>query len=73
MIKKQYNQLLNRYKQAEIYMDNQAISIKQREIYVPELKKITDRLGKMLEVIGEHTQDEALNGFAYEEEESACN
>jgi hypothetical protein len=36
--------------------------------WVPESQKITEKLGNILETIGVYTAEEALNGFAYEEE-----
>lgn len=69
MIKNRYNQLLSRYKQAEVYMNNPKVSNTQKEAYLPELRKITEKLGILLNSIKEYTEEEALNGFAYIEQE----
>jgi Na+/phosphate symporter len=67
-LKKHYNMFLSRYKQAEKYMARQDISQEEKMKWVPESQKITEKLGNILETIGVYTAEEALNGFAYEEE-----
>jgi len=66
-MKNRYNQLLSRYKQAEIYMNNPSIPIHKKEMFTDELFKITERLGILLDSIKDYTYEEAMNGFAYEE------
>lgn len=66
--KKHYNTLLSRYKQAEIYMSRTDISDEEKMKWVPESQKITEKLANILQTIGVYSEDEALNGFGYEEE-----
>ena len=63
MLKQNYNQLLVRYKNAEIYMNNPNIPFSEKEKYINEVCKITERLGILLDSIKNYTQEEALNGF----------
>lgn len=69
-IKQHYNIELSRYKKAEEFMNRSDVSIAAKDKWVPEMRKITDRLSKILQSIGVYTEDEALNGFDYEEEKA---
>lgn len=62
-----YNKLVQRYKKAEKYLDNNSIPIPDREKHIPEFQKIIkamDSLMKQLKSTGyEMTSHEILNGF----------
>lgn len=58
-----YNQHLERAIKAQKYLDNKSIPIEQREKWVPEYQSICEALSELLDVIGEYTQEEALEGF----------
>lgn len=70
MLRNHYNILLKRYKDAEVLMNNPNIPLEKKIKSVSKLKTITDRLGILLESIKDYTEEEALNGFAYEDERS---
>lgn len=64
-LKRQYNELLWRFYKAEMFLDNQEISPKEREKYIPQAKEVIIGLNELLQQIGTHTEHEALNGFYY--------
>ena len=66
--KQHYNMELSRYKKAEEFMNRQDISIDAKMKWVPEMREITKRLSNILQTIGVYTEDEALEGFGFEEE-----
>lgn len=61
--KLQYNQILERYKKAEAWLDFPGRTELEVQKWMPEFEKIVDQLNLLLAVIGEHTTDEAVNGF----------
>jgi len=61
--KQQYNKLLERYQKGEAYVDGPDISHQELEKWMPEFLKIVKDLNLLLHKIGEHTPDEAINGF----------
>ena len=67
-IKQHYNIELSRYKDAEKFMNRSDVSIAVKAKWAPEMKKITNKLSIMLNQIKDYSEDEALEGFAYEEE-----
>lgn len=64
-LKRQYNELLKRFYKAEMYLENPAVSLEEREKQIPRLQDVITGLNKLLVEIGTHTQHEALNGFYY--------
>lgn len=62
----QYNKLLERYRKGEAYVDGPDISPQELERWMPEFLKIIKDLNLLLYKIGEHTPDEAINGFKKE-------
>lgn len=62
--KLQYNQILERYKKAEVWLDSPKRTEQKVEKWIPEFEKIAGQLNLLLAVIGEHTTDEAVNGFS---------
>ena len=68
MSKIHYNMELSRYKDAEKYMNRPDVSIAEKAKWIPELQKIQNKLSTILDAIGNYTRDEALEGFAFEEE-----
>jgi hypothetical protein len=67
-MKKQYNQALKSYKNAENYMDNPNISLERKIKRVPEVQEITRKLSNLLNIIKTYNIDEALNGFKNDEQ-----
>ena len=61
--KLQYNQILERYKKAEAWLDSPGRTEPEVQKWMPEFEKIVDQLNLLLFAIGEHTTDEAANGF----------
>ncbi|CDX01273.1 Hypothetical protein DPCES_1386 [Desulfitobacterium hafniense] len=61
--KLQYNQILERYKKAELWLDSPMRTEPEVQKWMPEFEKIVDQLNLLLFAIGEHTTDEAVNGF----------
>lgn len=66
MSKLQYNQLLQRYIKAEVYMSRDDISLEKKEKFLPELQRIQSDLSVLLDDIKNYTRHEALNGFNVE-------
>lgn len=64
--KKQYNELLSRYKNAEEYLDNPGIELSEREKHIPLALEIIGNMNKLLNQIKTYTEHEVLNGFALE-------
>lgn len=61
--KLQYNQILERYKKAEAWLDFPQRTEPEVQKWMPEFEKIVGQLNLLLFAIGEHTTDEAVNGF----------
>jgi hypothetical protein len=63
-IKLEYNKLLQRENKAKLYLDNKNIDIEIIEKkYIPEYKKVTRELSKILNEIKIYSVQEALEGF----------
>ena len=69
-LKAKYNQLLERYRKAEIYMniyhlegEELATAISEREKHIPEFRKIMDEMGEILKQIGDYTKNDIWQGF----------
>lgn len=56
-MKREYNRLLGRWKKAE------SIESTLTEAALPELLKISRRLGELLDEIGFYVEEDALEGF----------
>ena len=56
-MKKEYNRLLTRWKKAE------SVELELAENALPELLKISKRLGELLDEIGFYVVEDALDGF----------
>lgn len=69
-LKIEYNQYLLREVKAEIYLDDEAIPIAEREKHIPAYQAIVKRLNEILHEfsqVGVHFTDrEVLGGFAIE-------
>ena len=64
LLKKKYNDLLQREKKACLYLNNKNIKIETIEkSYIPEYQKITIELSEIGKQIKGATQEELLNGF----------
>lgn len=62
-LKKQFNALLERCDKAEKYIDAPERTAQELAKWEPEFVKIIAQLSALLEKIGVHTEDEAINGF----------
>jgi hypothetical protein len=62
-----YNDLIDRYKKAEKYLEDNEIPITEREKRIPEATKLMNRMSKAIDVFRENginmTQEEVFNGF----------
>ncbi|HHY26431.1 MAG TPA: hypothetical protein GX523_06735 [Desulfitobacterium dehalogenans] len=67
-IKLQYNKILERYKTAEAWLDSPKRVDREIQKWMPEFEKIVDQINLLLFAIGDHTTDEAMNGFKMENE-----
>lgn len=63
MLKKQYNQLLERYYKAEKYFDRTDITEREKEKYILHFKEILNNLNYLLGEIGEYETKNILGGF----------
>jgi hypothetical protein len=61
--KNYYNRLLDRHYKALIFFADNEITIEDKEKWVPEYREILASLGEMLDIIGEYTDENILNGF----------
>lgn len=61
--KLQYNQILERYKKAEAWLDSPERTEPEVQKWMSEFEKIVDQLNLLLFAIGEHAMDEAVSGF----------
>lgn len=68
-LKQQYNQLLERQKRAENYLDNNKVPIEERLAWLEEYKKITQGLSTLLRNINDYSINDGLNGFREKEGE----
>lgn len=59
----QYNKLLEKWHKAEAYMNDDSISITEKEKHVEGFKKLMKDLSVLLNSIGIYTKYKALNGF----------
>lgn len=62
-LKRQYNQLLEREKQAEKYLDAPGRTEADYQKWLPEFQKILVGLNDLLKQIGTFTSDEIIHGF----------
>ena len=62
-LKKQFNALLTRCNKAEKYINAPERTEEELEKWMPEFMNIIAQLSFLLEEIGVHTEDEAINGF----------
>lgn len=61
--KREYNQLLNRYRNACEYFEKSDVSQEEKEKYLPNYIEILKRLNYLLGKIGVYNNDEVLYGF----------
>jgi len=61
--KKQYNELLARYKNAEEYLDNAGIELSEREKHIPLALEVIKELNRLLQEIKAYSENEVLHGF----------
>ena len=61
--KKQYNELLARYKNAEEYLDNAGIELSEREKHIPLALEVIKELNRLLQEIKVYNENEVLHGF----------
>ena len=62
-LKKTYNLTLERYKNAEIWIDDKSRTENEIKRHMQKFKDIAMTLGKLLNEIGDYTHEEAVNGF----------
>jgi hypothetical protein len=61
----QYNQLLKRWNNAEIYFAKQDIKLEEKLKYVPQCQQLTNDMSKIIDALN-LTDEQILNGFAEE-------
>lgn len=61
--KEEYNKLLKRFNNAEEYLNNKEIPLKDRLKWEGEFMLIVNTLADLVNSIGGMTKDEMLNGF----------
>lgn len=64
--KKQYNELLSRYNNAEEYLDNPGIELNERERHIPLALEVINKMNILLQQIKNYTEHEVLHGFTLE-------
>jgi len=71
-VKSQYNKILQAHFKATEYLDNNNITLSEREKHLPRYKEIKSKLSALLDEITRqgvfYTQNEALYGFKTREE-----
>lgn len=71
MLKQTYNELLNKFNQATVYMENQKIPIDERMKHFERYQNIIKGLNQLLIEIKDYTTNEVLYGFNVEVEDYA--
>lgn len=60
---KEYNKLLKRYKDANVYFEREDIPQAEKEKFLPNFQKILTELSYLLSKVGIYAKEEALEGF----------
>lgn len=65
--KKAYNVLVERYRKAEKYLDNNDIPMSEREKHIPEAIRLINKISKGIDVFRENgieiTEEQIFKGF----------
>ena len=62
-VKQQYNQLLKRYNNAEIYFARQDVSIEEKQAQAIPLQRLVNEMSEIIDLY-DLTDEQILNGFA---------
>lgn len=62
-LKKDYNKLLERYKNGEAYFENKNVSMEDKEKQIKNFQLIMGELSHLLTKIKDYTDENVLGGF----------